>query len=138
MKGKGKWVRVTAAENIPLREGRAIRIGGHEIAVFNLGERFLAVDARCPHRGGPLADGIVTGATVVCPLHAWKINLETGGVMKAEANPPCVATYRTRLEADIVMIEVPETPAESPGPALFCGEGNFNAAKPAAGENAVA
>ena len=55
-----------------------MKVGNREIAIFNLGDRFLAVDNRCPHKGGPLADGIVSGTTVVCPLHAWKMSLETG------------------------------------------------------------
>ncbi len=75
-----RWIRITATGNIPLREGRAITLGTREIAVFNLGDRFLAIDNRCPHEGGPLCDGIVTGTSVVCPLHAWKISLETGAV----------------------------------------------------------
>jgi nitrite reductase (NADH) small subunit len=79
-----KWIRVTPAENIPLREGRSVRIGDTELAIFNLGDRYLAVDNACPHRGGPLCDGIVSGDTVVCPLHGWKISLETGGVMKPD------------------------------------------------------
>ena len=53
-------------------------IGDGEIAIFNLGDRFVAVDNRCPHQGGPLCDGIVAGDSVVCPLHAWKVNLDTG------------------------------------------------------------
>ena len=70
-------VRVNSCD-IPPREGRALILGGREIAIFNLGTRFLAIDNRCPHKGGPLSDGIVSANTVVCPLHAWKINLETG------------------------------------------------------------
>ena len=66
------WVRVTTVENIPLREGRAVRVGDDEIAIFNLGDRFVACENSCPHRGGPLADGIVSGSSVVCPLHAYK------------------------------------------------------------------
>ena len=57
------WVRVTAVENVPLREGRAVRVGDDEIAIFNLGDRFVAIENACPHRGGPLADGIVSGST---------------------------------------------------------------------------
>ena len=49
------WIRVTPCENIPPREGRAAMVGGREIAIFNLGDRFLAVDNRCPHQGGPLS-----------------------------------------------------------------------------------
>src|SRR6185369_2523810 len=72
-----RWVRVTRAETVPLREGRAVTLAGREIAIFNLGGRFLATDNRCPHQGGPLCDGIVAGDSVVCPLHAWKFKLET-------------------------------------------------------------
>jgi nitrite reductase (NADH) small subunit len=64
------WVRVTACENIPVREGRTIVVRGRQIAVFNLGDHFLAVDNRCPHQGGPLSEGIVSGTTVVGPLHS--------------------------------------------------------------------
>ena len=70
-----QWVRVTPCESIPLREGRAVTLGGRQIAIFNLGDRFLATDNQCPHRGGPLCDGIVAGDSVVCPLHAWKVPL---------------------------------------------------------------
>ena len=75
-----QWLRITACENIPPREGRATMAGGREIALFNLGDHFLAVDNRCPHKGGPLSDGILDGESVVCPLHAWKVSLETGCV----------------------------------------------------------
>jgi nitrite reductase (NADH) small subunit len=105
---KSQWIRITSCENIPLREGRAVRVGDLEIAIFNLGERFLAVDNRCPHRGGPLADGIVSGTSVVCPLHAWKIDLQCGAVTKPAGDSPCLRTYRTRVEAGTVMIEAPQ------------------------------
>ncbi len=102
-----KWVRVTKSENIPLREGRAVQVGKDEIAIFNLGDRFLAVENRCPHRGGPLSDGIVSGSTVVCPLHAWKVCLESGEVTKPAEERACVTSYRTRLEDGLILIELP-------------------------------
>lgn len=87
MKIEKTWVRITRTENIPLCEGRAVNAGSREIAIFNLGDRFLAIGNRCPHRSGPLADGIVSGDTVVCPLHAWKFSLDTGkGVNSASAS----------------------------------------------------
>jgi nitrite reductase (NADH) small subunit len=102
------WVRITDCKNIPLREGRAIRLGNHEIAIFNLGNRFLAIENRCPHQGGPLSDGIVSGSRVVCPLHAWKVDLEDGTVERpAGATPNCVETFATRIENGTVLIEVP-------------------------------
>jgi len=100
------WIRVTRAENIPLREGRSVRIGDDEIAIFNLGDRFLAVDNRCPHKSGPLADGIVSGATVICPLHAWKISLETGESLNSASKSSCVETFRTRVEHGVIFLEV--------------------------------
>ena len=75
-----RWVRVTPCESIPLREGRAVMLAGRDIAIFNLGDRFFATDNQCPHQGGPLCDCIVAGDSVVCPLHAWKVRLDTGAV----------------------------------------------------------
>jgi len=105
-----RWVRITEAENIPLREGRSVQIAGHDLAIFNLGDRFLAVENKCPHRGGPLADGIVSGRTVVCPLHAWKIDLESGQVTNRPEETPCVKTFPTAVREGVVMLElsVPE------------------------------
>ena len=108
-----KWIRVTHGDNIPLREGRALSLDGREIAVFNLGPsadasaRFLAVDNQCPHKRGPLADGIVSGASVVCPLHAWKVRFDTGGVERPTTCPASVATYPTRIEDGIILLELP-------------------------------
>ncbi|HEY7190843.1 MAG TPA: nitrite reductase small subunit NirD [Vicinamibacterales bacterium] len=109
------WVQVARAELIPPREGRAVRIGAREIAVFNLGEPstelgaggFLATDNRCPHKGGPLCDGIVTGRSVVCPLHAWKISLESGAVERPGRSDACVPTHPVRVEDGIVMVLLP-------------------------------
>ena len=111
-----QWVRITPSENVPPREGRAVIVGGREIALFNLGrstalgtgDRFLATDNRCPHQGGPLCDGIVTASSVVCPLHAWKVNLATGSVERpAGGRDHCVATYPVRVEDGIVVIGLP-------------------------------
>jgi nitrite reductase (NADH) small subunit len=101
------WIRVAPASSIPLREGRAVQLGDRDIALFNLGDRFLAVDNRCPHKGGPLADGIVAGDTVVCPLHAWKVCLESGGVVRPAGERACVHSYETRIDDDLVLVEVP-------------------------------
>jgi nitrite reductase (NADH) small subunit len=109
-----QWVQITPRGNIPLREGRAVTLGDREIAIFNLGDRFLATDNRCPHRGGPLCDGIVAGESVVCPLHAWKVRLDTGAVERPAAHDKCVATYPTRVDNGIVLIELPLAALEAP------------------------
>jgi len=106
MSGEAIWIRVAAGEQIPVREGRAVMIGGRELAIFNVGDRFLAVDGRCPHKGGPLCDGIVSGDTVVCPLHAWKIGLTSGRVERPTGIASCVRTYETKCEDGIVMLRL--------------------------------
>ena len=100
-----RWIRVAYCESIPPREGRAALVNGREIAIFNLGDRFFAVDNRCPHQGGPLCDGIVAGDAVVCPLHAWKVNLDTGTVIRPVNQNDCVRTYPTRVEGGVISIE---------------------------------
>jgi nitrite reductase [NAD(P)H] small subunit len=105
-----RWIRITECSNIPVREGRSVRVSNREIAVFNLGERFLAVENHCPHRGGPLADGIISGNTVVCPLHAWKVDLETGATVNPGAAQSCLATFPTRVDAGVLLLELPVEP----------------------------
>lgn len=101
-----RWVRITHLNNIPLREGRAVQIAGHDIAIFNLGDCFLAVENKCPHRSGPLADGIVSGRNVVCPLHAWKVDLTSGEVTNQAAPMPCVKTFPARVENGVISLEI--------------------------------
>jgi len=106
MKAPETWVRISRCRDIPLREGRAVKVGNREIAVFNLGDRFLAIENRCPHKGGPLADGIVSGTTVVCPLHASMLSLETGIGVHGPSASSCVETFRTRVEDGTVLVDL--------------------------------
>lgn len=113
------WVRVARSEQLPLREGRVVTLHGHEIALFHLGDRILATDNRCPHQGGPLCDGIVTGSSVVCPLHAWKVNLVDGSVERPTgSNDHCVRTYPTRIDDGVVSIQVARQARERRRPML--------------------
>jgi nitrite reductase (NADH) small subunit len=110
-----RWVRIATLDSIPPREGRPVQIGDRELALFNLGDRVLATDNRCPHKGGPLCDGIVTGSSVVCPLHAWKVNLADGRVERpAGAADHCVSTYPVRVENGIIVIGLPAESAAAP------------------------
>ena len=102
---KRKWTRITRIENIPPREGRPVKIDDLEIAVFNLNGHFVAIENECPHKGGPLCDGIVSGVTVVCPLHGWRFDLETGSAVRASL-PSCVTTYPARVEDGIILVDL--------------------------------
>lgn len=101
------WIKITKAANIPEREGRTLQVGSRSIALFNLGGRFVAVENRCPHGGGPLADGIVGGTTVTCPLHNWRVCLDSGQVVK-----PCsdreyrIKTFDVKVEDGTVLLSV--------------------------------
>jgi nitrite reductase (NADH) small subunit len=111
-----RWVRISPTSHIPPREGRVVTLGAREIAVFNVGGaagEFLAVDNRCPHRGGPLADGIVAGHAVVCPLHAWKINLTTGAVERPTGRDTCVERYPVRVDNGVIVLGLPLTDGDT-------------------------
>ena len=72
-------VRVCRVEDIPLGLGRAFRVGGIDIAVFRSRAGAIhAMENRCPHRGGPLAEGMLAGDHVVCPFHSFRFDLGSG------------------------------------------------------------
>jgi nitrite reductase (NADH) small subunit len=74
-----KHVRIGPLANIPKGEGRNFELGSVKVAVFHGRDgRVFATQAECPHRQGPLADGLVGGTTLVCPLHEWSFDLVSG------------------------------------------------------------
>lgn len=105
MSTESRWIPITTVEQIPLHEGRAVTVDGTEIAIFHLDNRYLTIQNRCPHKGGPLCDGIVSGTAVVCPLHGRRFDLETGMAVRA-SEPSSVATFPTRVEADVILVDL--------------------------------
>lgn len=89
-------LKLGALSSIPPGEGRNFDVDGEKIAVFHArsGEVF-AVQALCPHRGGPLADGLLGGSTLICPLHAWKFDLSTGTPLFGDCG---LKTYSVRVD----------------------------------------
>jgi nitrite reductase (NADH) small subunit len=86
-------------ESIPPGEGRTCVVSGLEIAVFRTREGEIhAVQARCPHRGGPLADGLVGAGVVVCPMHGRRFDLRTGEPIGDRC--AALATYRVETTPD--------------------------------------
>jgi len=69
---------VAEVSEIAVGRGRICEVAGKQIAVFNLGDRFVAMDNTCPHRGGPLGDGMVSGNIVTCPWHGWQFDCSSG------------------------------------------------------------
>jgi len=90
-------------DDVPLGEGRVITLDGHKIAVFRAAGGWYALDAVCPHRGGPLADGIVCDRAVICPLHDRRYDLATGEPLGAgeAVNAHAVEVRGNRVFVDV-------------------------------------
>ena len=100
------WIEVCRLDEIPTLGARVLEVeGGDSIAVFRgTSGKVFALRDRCPHKGGPLSQGIVAGDMVTCPLHAWNLSLESG-----EARAPdvgCVPTYPVRVEDGVVWLSL--------------------------------
>ena len=99
------WTDVGALSDIPLRGARMVKTAKGCVAIFRTGEEELfATSNSCAHKQGPLAEGIVHGRMVTCPLHSWTYSLETGEAQGADEG--IIATYPVRIEAGRVLLDV--------------------------------
>jgi nitrite reductase (NADH) small subunit len=98
--------RAVNVASIPPDEGRILRVGGQLVAVFHLrGGGVRATQPWCPHRGGPLADGLVGDGTLVCPLHGRTFSLDSGAAGAGETG---IVTFPARVERDgTVVVSLP-------------------------------
>lgn len=101
-----EYISVGKIDEFMVRIGRVVVIEKEEIAVFRTSDgRLFALENKNPHpKGGPLAEGIVSGHYLYDPLYDWRIDLETGNVQEPDSGK--VRTYAIRLEEDIVQIAV--------------------------------
>jgi nitrite reductase (NADH) small subunit len=98
------WIDIGALDDIPLRGARIVKTVVGCVAVFRTGEdEVFATSDKCPHKGGPLSEGIVHGKSVTCPLHNWVFSLESGEAQGADEGQ--IATYPTRVEAGRVLLD---------------------------------
>jgi nitrite reductase (NADH) small subunit len=97
------WIDIGALEDVPLRGARCVNTPDGRIAVFRTAEvQVFAIDDHCPHKGGPLSQGIVHGTAVTCPLHNWVISLETGRALGADEG--AVRTIPLRVECGRLLL----------------------------------
>lgn len=97
------WIDIAALEDIPQLGSRVIKTDTMDVAVFRTrDDRVFALRDACPHKGGPLSQGIVHGDSVTCPLHNWKIDLATGNALGPDEG--CVNVFATKIDSGRVLI----------------------------------
>lgn len=97
------WVDIGALDAVPERGARVLKTAMGCVAVFRTGsEEVFAVSDTCPHKAGPLSEGIVHGQSVTCPLHNWVFDLNTG---EAQGEDASIATYPVRVEAGRILVD---------------------------------
>lgn len=100
-----EWQKVCSLNDIPLLGARVIKKSGSDIAMFRTAEdEVFALRDKCPHKGGPLSQGIVFGKKVSCPLHGWQICLDSGEAVAPDQG--CALTYTVKVEAGEVYLQI--------------------------------
>ena len=98
------FIDIAALADIPRQGARLVKTAMGCVAVFRTADdQVFAMQDRCPHKGGPLSEGIVHGTSVTCPLHAWVFDLNTGQAQGADAG--AVATYAVKVEGGRVWLD---------------------------------
>lgn len=98
------WIEVVKLEDIPKLGSRVIKTDSVDIAVFRTSsDEVFAIKDQCPHKQGPLSQGIVHGTSVTCPLHNWKIDLASGEALGPDEG--CTNTYAAKVENGMVYID---------------------------------
>lgn len=99
------WQKICNLNEIPKLGARVVHTNNKEIGVFRTeDDRVFAINNTCPHKAGPLSQGIIYGDKVACPLHSWKINLVDGKAEEPDEGK--VACYATKIEDDMVYLEI--------------------------------
>ena len=100
------WTPVARLADIPRLGSRVVATAGGDVALFRCADdSVFALDDRCPHKGGPLSQGIVHGHAVTCPLHNWVIDLASGEAQAPDSG--CVNRRPVRLDGDRILLALP-------------------------------
>jgi NAD(P)H-dependent nitrite reductase small subunit len=99
-----KFVKVGRVDDLAAGQARVAQVNGHRVAIFRVGERYYALEAACPHEGGPLHDGVIEGLRIICPWHGYDFHLKTGACGIDPAL--CALTYPVKVQDGELLIEV--------------------------------
>lgn len=98
------WVRIASVGDCPPGQARELVVGDQIVALFNVDGEFFAMDGICPHQGGPLGKGQLTGCTLTCPWHGWQYDVRTGQHrMNASIRHP---TFPVKVEGGDVLLQL--------------------------------
>lgn len=101
-----QWHQVARITELPPGTAKELTAGGRVVALFNVQGTFYALDGVCPHAGGPLGEGELSGCVVTCPWHGWQFDVTTG---RHSLNPHLQhTTFSVKVEGDDVLVEIPE------------------------------
>src|SRR5215467_4498338 len=100
------WHRLCNTADCPPGNARELVAGERIVALYNVDGRFYALDGICPHQGGPLGKGELTGCIVTCPWHGWQLDVRTGQHQTSQSlvHP----SFRVKVESDQVWVELPD------------------------------
>ena len=98
------FVKVASIHDVKPGEGKAVIANGMDIALFNVGGKFFAIENTCPHKGGPLGEGMLEGSVVACPWHGWRFDVTTG--ISPVMASVTVNRFETKVEGDDVFVNV--------------------------------
>ena len=101
-KSLDNFVLVGRVEDFPPGNGKAVKVNGKHIALFNVSGRFYAINNICPHKGGPLVKGKLKGHVVGCPWHELQFDVRTG--FGTDGGGYCVASYDVQIKDDEVYV----------------------------------
>ncbi len=109
-----QWMEVARLDEIPRLGARVVRMSQGDIAVFRCADdAVFALDDRCPHKGGPLSQGIVYDRRVACPLHNWVIALDSGAATGPDSG--CTRRHQVKVENGRVYLGVGAAQARTRG-----------------------
>lgn len=100
-----EWKKITELTEIPVLGSRIVEISGENVAVFRgKDDAVYAIKDSCPHKQGPLSQGIMHGSSVTCPLHNWRIDLASGQALGADEG--CTNVFESKVEDGVVFLSL--------------------------------
>ena len=100
-----EWIKIAPLNEVPKAGSRVVKNGAVDIAIFRTDDdRVFALHDKCPHKGGPLSQGIVYGNKIACPLHSWKISLVDGNA--EEPDEGHTACFNIKVEDNNIYLEL--------------------------------